>query len=71
MGTDSILAFIGGYVATAFTAFLLYSPVLVLFVLLLLMAGVLQLIALPFILLFRRLRGKGSDRRSDGTWFFH
>jgi hypothetical protein len=71
MGAESILALIGGYLATAFTVFLLYSPVLILVVVLLLIAGILQLIALPFIVLIRRLRGRGkSESPSDGTWLF-
>ncbi len=70
MDTQSILAFIGGYVATAVTVFLLYSPVLVLFLVLLLIAGILQLMALPFILLFRTLRGGGKSD-GDSTWLLH
>lgn len=71
MGTESILALLGGYIATAITVFLLYSPVLILFVVLLLTAGIVQLIALPFIFLIRRLRGRGkSGSPSDGTWLF-
>ena len=69
MGTETILAFLGGYIATAIAVFLLYSPVLVLFAVLLLTAGILQLIALPFIVMIRRLRRRGkSDSPSDGTW---
>ncbi|MDQ0679767.1 hypothetical protein QFZ30_003149 [Arthrobacter pascens] len=69
MGTETILAFLGGYIATAVGVFLLYSPVLVLFAVLLLTAGILQLISLPFIVMIRRLRGRGkSDSPSDGTW---
>ncbi|WP_457963444.1 hypothetical protein M1E17_18705 [Arthrobacter sp. D1-29] len=71
MGAESILALIGGYLATAITVFLLYSPVLILVVVLLLIAGILQLIALPFIVLIRRLRGRGKPKSpSDGTWLF-
>ena len=72
MGTETILAFLGGYIATAVAVFLLYSPVLVLFAVLLLTAGILQLIALPFIVMIRRLRRRGkSDSPSDGTWLLH
>lgn len=72
MDAQSILTFIGGYVATAVTVFLLYSPVLVLFVVLLIIAGILQLVALPFLVLIRRLRGRGKlDSPSDASWLLH
>lgn len=72
MDAQSVLAFIGGYVAAAVMVFLLYLPVLALFVVLLVVAGILQLIALPFILLIRRLRGRESlDSPSDGSWLLH
>ena len=71
MDAESVFALISAYVATAVGVFLLYSPVLALFVVLLLAAGVLQLIALPFIMMIRRLRRKkGADSPPDGTWFF-
>lgn len=61
MDAQWILTFVGGYVATAVLVFLLYSPFLVLYVVLLLLVGFLQLIALSFLVLFRRLRwGEGS-----------
>ena len=69
---ETILAFIGEYLAAALAVFLLYSPFVVLFVILLLTAGVLRLLAWPFIVLISRLRGKkGADGRSEGTWLFH
>ncbi|MBT2533297.1 hypothetical protein J7E83_14450 [Arthrobacter sp. ISL-48] len=72
MDTQSIFTFVGGYVATAVTVFLLYSPVLFLFVLLLLVGGVLQLMAWPFIVLIRRLRRPGKfDGESDSSWLLH
>lgn len=72
MDAQSVLTFIGGYIATALTVFLLYSPVLVLFVVLLVVAGILQLVALPFLVLIRRLRGRGKlDSPSDASWLLH
>lgn len=68
MGTEWIVVLIGGYVTAAVTVFLLFLPVLVLFSVLLLAAGILQVVALPFVHLFRRLRGRErSDHQPDGT----
>jgi hypothetical protein len=70
MDTQWIFTFVGGYVATAVTVFLLYLPFLVLFIVLLFVAGVLRLMALPFLVLFRRLRGRGKpDSSSGGSGF--
>lgn len=72
MGTETILAFLGGYIATAIAVILLYSPVLVLFAVLLLTAGILRLIALICIVMIRRLRRRGKPNSpSDGTWLLH
>jgi hypothetical protein len=73
MDTQSVLTFIAGYFATAVTVFMLYSPGLILFVVLLLVAGLLQLVAWPFVVLIRRLRrrlGKFDDE-SDSSWLLH
>ncbi len=64
MDTRWIFGFVGGYVATAVIVFLLYSPFVVLFVVLLLAAGVLELMALPLLVLFRRLRRTGKPDSS-------
>ncbi|WP_284764450.1 hypothetical protein [Arthrobacter sp. efr-133-R2A-63] len=69
MDAQWIFGFVGGYVAAAVTVFLLYLPFLVLFVVLLLGAGILELMALPFLILFRRSRGRGKpDPSSGGSW---
>lgn len=65
-----LLALIGGYIATAVGVFLLYSPVLVLIICLLLTAGLLQLLAWPFIALVHKLRRK-SEGPQDSSWLLH
>lgn len=67
MEAGAVLGLIGGYVATAVGVFLLYSPILVLAVCLLLTAGLLQLLAWPFIAIVRRLRRK-PEPPQDGSW---
>lgn len=64
------LALIVGYMAAAIGVFLLYSPVLFLVVGLLLAAGLLQLIAWPFLVLIRKLRRK-AEPPQDGSWLLH
>ena len=64
------LALIVGYIAAAIGVFLLYSPVLFLVVGLLLAAGLLQLIAWPFLVLIRKLRRK-AEPPQDGSWLLH
>lgn len=64
------MALIAGYVAAAFGVFLLYSPVLILVVWLLLAAGLLQLLAWPFIVMVRKLRRK-PEPPQDGSWLLH
>lgn len=70
MDPGSLLALVGGYITAAIGVFLLYSPVLVLVVGLLLLAGLLQMLAWPFIILFRKLRRK-PEPPSDGSWLLH
>ncbi len=70
MDAGAVLGLIGGYIATAVGVFLLYSPVLVLVLCLLLSAGVIQLLAWPFVALFRKLRRK-PEPPSDGSWLLH
>jgi hypothetical protein len=67
MDPGAVLALIAGYIATGIGVFLLYSPVLVLAVGLLLTAGLLQLLAWPFLVLVRRLRRKPKPPQ-DGSW---
>lgn len=67
MEAGAVLGLIGGYVAAAVGVFLLYSPMLVLVVCLLLTAGLLQLLAWPFIAIVRRLRRK-PEPPQDGSW---
>ncbi|WAH98226.1 hypothetical protein [Arthrobacter sp. MMS18-M83] len=69
MDAQWMVGFVGGYVAAAATVFLLYLPFLVLLVVLLLAAGFLELVALPFLVLFRRLRGRGKPGSPPGgSW---
>ena len=67
---STVLALIGGYIATAVGVFLLYSPVIVLIIGLLLTAGLLQLLAWPFIALVRKLRRK-PEGPQDSSWLLH
>jgi hypothetical protein len=70
MDPGVVLALVGGYIAAAIGVFLLYSPVLFLVVGLLLTAGLLQLLALPFIVLIRKLRHK-HEPPQDTSWLLH
>lgn len=56
MDTGTILGYTAGYLATVVGVFLLYLPVISLLVALLIAGGILQLLLLPFIALFKRLR---------------
>jgi apolipoprotein N-acyltransferase len=72
MDAEWILSFVSGYVAAAVTVFLLYSPFFILFLVLLLIAGILRLLGLALLVLFRRHRGRGKiDSLSDGSWLLH
>lgn len=72
MDAGAILEFILGYVATGIGVFLLYSPVIVLLVVLLMAAGLLKLLLWPFSILLRkwRRRKRGSEPPTDGSWLF-
>ncbi len=70
MDPGAALALVAGYIAAAIGVFLLYSPVLLLVVGLLLAAGVLQLLAWPFLILVRKLRRK-PEPPQDGSWLLH
>ena len=70
MDTGAVLAFIGGYFAAAAGVFLLYSPVIVMVLALLVAAGLLQLLAWPFLSLVRKLRRKPGPPQ-DGSWLLH
>jgi uncharacterized RDD family membrane protein YckC len=70
MDPGVVLALVGGYIAAAIGVFLLYSPVLFLVVGLLLTAGLLQLLAWPFIVLIRKLRHK-HEPPQDTSWLLH
>lgn len=67
MDTGTILAYAAGYIAAMGGLFLLYLPVVVLFVALLVADGVLQLVLLPFITLARRLRHRPAPDM-DASW---
>ena len=68
MDSGTILGFMAGYIATLAGVFLLYLPVLALFVALLVAAGVLQLLLLPIAILARRLRRTPFTSDTDGSW---
>jgi hypothetical protein len=70
MDAAAVLALIAAYIAAAIGVFLLYSPVLLLVVGLLLAAGLLQLVAWPFLVLIRKLRRK-PEPPQDGSWLLH
>ncbi|UKA64454.1 hypothetical protein [Arthrobacter sp. FW306-04-A] len=64
MDAQWIFGIVVGYVAAGVAVFLLYLPFLVLFVVLLLAAGILELMALPFLVLFRGFHGRGKPGSS-------
>jgi len=68
MDAGTVLGFIMGYIATLAGVFLLYLPVLALIVALLVAAGVVQLLLLPFIILIRRVRHSKAAHDTDGSW---
>lgn len=70
MDSGTLLALAGGYIAAGIGVFLLYSPVFVLFVGLLLAAGLLQLLAWPVVVLVRKLRRR-HDPPQDSSWLLH
>jgi hypothetical protein len=67
MDTGTILGLIVGYLATLTGIFLLYSPVIILFIALLIAGGILQLLLMPFVLLIRRLRRR-THADTDPSW---
>jgi hypothetical protein len=71
MDTGTVSALVGGYFAAVVAVFFLYSPVLLLFVGLLITAGVVQLLAWPFLILFRKLHRHRPEPPSDGSWLLH
>jgi cytochrome c-type biogenesis protein CcmH/NrfF len=69
MDAGTILGLIVGYLATITGVFLLYSPVIILFIALLIAGGLLQLLLMPFVLLIRRLRRRPqTDTDTDSSW---
>ncbi|KIC67112.1 hypothetical protein AB0284_19500 [Pseudarthrobacter phenanthrenivorans] len=67
MDTGTILSYTAGYLAAMGGVFLLYLPVIVLLVALLIASGLLELLLLPFITLFRRLRRR-PEPDMDPSW---
>jgi hypothetical protein len=68
MDIGTISSYVAGYVAAMGGVFLLYLPVIILLVALLIAGGVLQLLLLPFIALFKRL-GRRPEPELDPSWF--
>lgn len=67
MDTGTILGLIVGYLATLTGIFLLYSPAIILFIVLLVAGGILQLLLMPFVLLIRRLR-RQPQKDTHPSW---
>jgi len=67
MDTGTILGYTAGYIAAMGGVFLLYLPVIILLVALLIAGGMLQLLLLPFIALFKRLR-RHPAADMDPSW---
>lgn len=65
MDPGTLFGYSIGYLAILVGIFLLYLPHLLLFVALLLAAGILQLLLLPFALLIRKLRRKRHQSDQD------
>ena len=70
MDPGTVLALIGGYLAVATAVFLLYSPLLIPMLGLLLAAGILQLLAWPFIFQMPKI-GRDPPPPPDGSWLLH
>ncbi|MBT2566221.1 hypothetical protein J7I84_06850 [Arthrobacter sp. ISL-85] len=68
MDTGTILGYAAGYIAAMGGVFLLYLPVIILLVALLIAGGLLELLLLPFIALFKRLRRR-PEPDLDPSWF--
>lgn len=68
MNAETIFGFSIGYLAVLVGIFFLYLPYLILLVLLLLAAGILQLLLLPFALLARKLRRNRPGPAPDSSW---
>lgn len=68
MDSGMILGFGFGYLATVAGIFLLYSPVIAMVLVLLVVAGILKAVLLPFGILIRRLRRPRPEPDMDGTW---
>ncbi|MET3206287.1 UNVERIFIED_ORG: hypothetical protein ABIB21_003106 [Arthrobacter sp. UYEF13] len=70
MDAGTIFGYILGYFATIGAVFLLYLPVLIMFLALLIAGGVLQLLLLPFVILVHKLRRSRPEPDTNGRWIF-
>jgi hypothetical protein len=70
MDPGAVLALTAGYIATVCGVLLLYSPLIVLTIVLLLTAGLLRLLAWPFLALIHKLRRKPQPPQ-DASWLLH
>ncbi|BCW35157.1 hypothetical protein StoSoilA2_12130 [Arthrobacter sp. StoSoilA2] len=68
MDTGVVTAYIAGYLITAITVFIFCLPAIVLFVILLLAAGVLRVLVWPLELLIRKLRRHPKETQTDPSW---
>lgn len=71
MSAETIFGFSIGYFAVLVGIFIIYLPYLILFVLLLIAAGILQLLLLPFALLIRKLRQTRPRPTQDSAWILN
>ncbi|UKA69095.1 hypothetical protein LFT44_21480 (plasmid) [Arthrobacter sp. FW306-05-C] len=71
MDPGTILGFSTGYLTALVGIFLLYLPYLVLLVTLLIAAGILQLLLLPFAILIRKLRRTKPRPIPDNSWILN
>lgn len=67
MDAGTILGLSVGYLAAMTGVFLLYSPIIIMLLALLVTAGLLQLLLMPFVLLIRRLRRR-TQSDTDASW---
>ncbi|MFE4079825.1 hypothetical protein [Paenarthrobacter sp. YIM B13468] len=66
--TGVMTAYIVGYLITAITVFIFCLPAIVLFVILLLVAGALRVLVWPLELVFRKLRRHPKETQTDQSW---
>jgi hypothetical protein len=71
LNAETIFGFSIGYLVALVGIFILCLPYLILLVALLIAAGILQLLLLPFALLVRKLRRTGPRPTTDNSWILN